>query len=86
MDPTAVGIDGAVALVDAWLAEPTLDEHAEHLRNLTEQSPAAAENLVIGLTQLAAGLAFALSQNTGIPMSTVLTDMSAAIKATNAED
>ncbi|WP_189337006.1 hypothetical protein [Actinoplanes ianthinogenes] len=85
-DSMDVGIDAAVAIVDAWLEEPTLEEHAQHLQNLTTQSPAAMEHLVAGLTQLAAGLTFALSQRTGMPMSAVLADMSRAIKATNADD
>ncbi len=84
MQETARGIDGAAAVVAAWLAEPTLEAHAGHVRNLTAQSPSAAEHLAEGLTLLAAGLAYSLSQTTGRPLNVVLAEISTAVK--NASD
>ena len=85
MIETANGVDGAASLVDAWLEEPSLEAHAQHVRNLAAQSADAAEHLVIGLTMLAGGLAFALARMSDKSPRTVLIELSAAIKAANAE-
>lgn len=74
------GVDGAAALIDAWFDEPTAEANAEHLRFLTAQDPAAAEELVLGLTKVAAGLTYSLAQVIHAPMPEVLATVSEAVK------
>lgn len=80
MPQVARAVDGAAALVEAWLAEPALEAHAQHLANLAAKDEDAADEVVMGLTLLAAGLTFSLSQYLKMPSIKVLGMMTRAVK------